>query len=107
MWWMPFDGYWGAKPTELRLERMTDVIFNGSKRRKPGGIAQVSLTFDNTKNLLGTEYQQVTIARLLYRSGESEYRINGTLCRLRDIHSLFMDTVSGPIVCDHCPRYGR
>ncbi len=83
------------KPTELRLERMTDVIFNGSKRRKPGGIAQVSLTFDNTKNLLGTEYQQVTIARLLYRSGESEYRINGTPCRLRDIHSLFMDTGIG------------
>ena len=83
------------KPTELRLERMTDVIFNGSKKRKPGGVAQVSLSFDNTKNLLGTEYQQVTISRLLYRSGESEYRINGTACRLRDIHSLFMDTGIG------------
>ncbi|MEO5583766.1 MAG: chromosome segregation protein SMC, partial [Saprospiraceae bacterium] len=83
------------KPTELRLERMTDVIFNGSKKRKPGGVAQVSLTFDNTKNVLGTEYQQVTISRLLYRSGESEYRINGTSCRLRDIHSLFMDTGIG------------
>lgn len=83
------------KPTELRLERMTDVIFNGSKKRKPGGLAQVSLSFDNTKNLLGTEYQQVTISRLLYRSGESEYRINGTACRLRDIHSLFMDTGIG------------
>lgn len=83
------------KPTELRLERMTDVIFNGSKKRKPGGVAQVSLSFDNTKNLLGTEYQQVTISRLLYRSGESEYRINGTACRLRDIHTLFMDTGIG------------
>lgn len=83
------------KPTELRLERMTDVIFNGSKKRKPGGVAQVSLTFDNTKNLLGSEYNQVTISRLLYRSGESEYRINGTSCRLRDIHSLFMDTGIG------------
>jgi len=83
------------KPTELRLERMTDVIFNGSKKRKPGGVAQVSLSFDNTKNLLGTEYQQVTISRLLYRSGESEYRINGTACRLRDIQSLFLDTGIG------------
>ncbi len=83
------------KPSELRLERMTDVIFNGSKKRKPGGVSQVSLTFDNTKNILGTEYQQVTISRLLYRSGESEYRINGTPCRLRDIHSLFMDTGIG------------
>lgn len=83
------------KPTELRLERMSDVIFNGSKKRKPGGVAQVSLSFDNTKNLLGTEYQQVTISRLLYRSGESEYRINDTPCRLRDIHSLFMDTGIG------------
>ena len=60
------------KPTELRLERMSDVIFNGSKKRKPGGLASVALSFDNTKNLLGTEYQQVTITRLLYRSGESE-----------------------------------
>ncbi len=83
------------KPTELRLERMSDVIFNGSKKRKPGGAAVVSLSFDNTKNLLGTEYQQVTITRLLYRSGESEYQINGTACRLRDIHSLFMDTGIG------------
>ncbi len=83
------------RPTELRLERMTDVIFNGSKKRKPGGLASVSLTFDNTKNILGTEYNQVCISRLLYRSGESEYRINGTACRLRDIHSLFMDTGIG------------
>ena len=83
------------KPTELRLERMSDVIFNGSKKRKPGGLASVALSFDNTKNLLGTEYQQVTITRLLYRSGESEYQINGTPCRLRDIHSLFMDTGIG------------
>jgi chromosome segregation protein len=83
------------KPSELRLERMSDVIFNGSKKRKPGGLASVSLSFDNTRNLLGTEYQQVTITRLLYRSGESEYQINGTTCRLRDIHSLFMDTGIG------------
>lgn len=80
------------KGSELRLERMSDVIFNGTQKKKPGGLAQVSISFDNTRNLLPTEYQNVTISRLLYRTGESEYRINNVPCRLKDIINLFQDT---------------
>jgi len=80
---------------ELRLDQMSSVIFNGTKKRKASGLAQVSLTFENTKNLLPTEYSSVTISRLLYRSGESEYRLNGVTCRLKDITSLFLDTGIG------------
>jgi chromosome segregation protein len=80
---------------ELRLDQMSSVIFNGTKKRKPAGIAQVSLTFENTKNLLPTEYNIVTITRMLYRSGESEYRLNGVTCRLKDITGLFLDTGIG------------
>ncbi|GIV32400.1 MAG: chromosome partition protein Smc [Saprospiraceae bacterium] len=80
---------------ELRLDQMSSVIFNGTKKRKPGTVAQVTLTFSNTKNLLPTEYQTVSVSRLLYRSGESEYRLNGVTCRLKDITNLFMDTGIG------------
>lgn len=80
---------------ELRLDQMLSVIFNGTKKRKAAGLAQVSLTFENTKNLLPTEYNAVTISRLLYRTGESEYRLNGVPCRLKDITSLFLDTGIG------------
>ncbi len=83
------------KSRELRLDQMSSVIFNGTKKRKPGGLASVALTFDNTKNVLPTEYQQVKITRMLYRSGESEYRLNGVPCRLKDITNLFMDTGIG------------
>lgn len=83
------------KSKDLRLEKMQDVIFNGTKKRKAGGVAYVALTFENTKNLLPTEYQTVTIARYLYRSGESEYRLNNVVCRLKDIRSLFLDTGIG------------
>src|SRR5690606_628493 len=83
------------KSKELRLEKMTNVIFNGTKNRKKTGMAQVSLTFENTKNLLPTEYQTVTITRILYRTGDSEYRLNGVPCRLKDITSLFLDTGIG------------
>jgi len=83
------------KSKELRLEKMSNVIFNGTKKRKAGGLAQVTLNFENTKNLLPTEYQNVAITRILYRSGESEYRLNGVTCRLKDITSLFMDTGIG------------
>jgi chromosome segregation protein len=83
------------KSRELRLDQMSSVIFNGTKKRKPSGIASVSLTFENTKNLLPVEYQTVTITRILYRSGESEYRLNGVSCRLKDITSLFLDTGIG------------
>lgn len=83
------------KSKELRSDKMSNVIFNGTKKRKQGGLAQVSLTFDNTKNILPTEYNVVTITRMLYRSGESEYRINDVPCRLKDIKNLFMDTGIG------------
>ncbi len=83
------------KSRELRLDTMSSILFNGSKKRKQAGLAKVSLTFDNTKNLLPTEYQMITISRMLYRSGESEYRLNGVPCRLKDITSLFLDTGIG------------
>ena len=83
------------KSKELRLSTMTDVIFNGTKKRKAGQAASVTLTFENTKNILPTEYQNVAISRHLYRSGESEYRLNGVACRLKDIRSLFVDTGIG------------
>ena len=83
------------KSKELRLDQMSSVIFNGTKTRKAGGLAQVSLTFDNTKNVLPTEYQTVSITRMLYRSGESEYLLNNVPCRLKDITSLFLDTGIG------------
>lgn len=80
---------------ELRLDQMLSVIFNGTKKRKAAGLAQVSLTFENTRNLLPTEYNTVTLSRLLYRTGESEYRLNNVPCRLKDITSLFLDTGIG------------
>ncbi|HFA50095.1 MAG TPA: chromosome segregation protein SMC [Bacteroidetes bacterium] len=83
------------KSKELRLDKMTSIIFNGTKKRKQGGMAQVTLTFENTKNLLPTEYNTVAITRRLYRSGESEYLLNGVTCRLKDITNLFMDTGIG------------
>ena len=83
------------KSKELRLDQMSSVIFNGTSKRKPAGIAQVSLTFENTRNILPTEFQKVTVSRVLYRSGESEYRLNGVPCRLKDITTLFMDTGIG------------
>ncbi|MBK8955784.1 MAG: chromosome segregation protein SMC [Saprospiraceae bacterium] len=83
------------KGRELRLEQMSDVIFNGTKRRKEAPMAQVVLNFENTKNLLPTDYQNIEIARLLYRSGDSEYRLNGVTCRLKDITGLFLDTGVG------------
>jgi chromosome segregation protein len=79
----------------LRGGKMEDVIFAGTEFRKPVGLAQVSLTLDNTDRSLDIEYTDVTVSRRLYRSGESEYYINNTQCRLRDIQELFMDTGIG------------
>ncbi len=79
----------------LRSEKMDNVIFNGSKSRKAANLAEVSLTFDNTKNILPTEFSQVTLTRRLYRAGESEYRLNDVQCRLKDITDLFLDTGIG------------
>lgn len=84
------------KSSQLRLDKMASIIFNGTKKRKEGQMAQVTLTFDNTKNVLPTDYTSVAISRILYRSGESEYRLNGVACRLKDITSLFLDTGIGP-----------
>ncbi len=83
------------KGKELRLENMGDVIFNGTKKRKPAPVAQVAITFDNNLGLLPSEYQEVVISRHLYRSGESEYKLNGVTCRLKDIQSILIDTGIG------------
>ena len=80
------------KSRVLRSDKMDNIIFNGTKARKPTQLAEVSISFDNTKNLLPTEYNQVTISRRFYRSGESEYQLNGVTCRLKDITNLFLDT---------------
>lgn len=76
----------------LRSDNLEDLIFNGSRSRATSGMAEVSLTFENTRNLLPTEFTTVTITRKFYRSGESEYRLNDVACRLKDIHNLFLDT---------------
>ncbi len=76
----------------LRSEKLENIIFNGTKKRKPTQMAEVSLSFNNTKNILPVEYNQVTITRRFYRSGESEYLLNGVTCRLKDITNLFLDT---------------
>ncbi len=83
------------RPTTLRSDKMEDVIFNGTKSRKPLNVAEVSITIENTKGILPLEYSEVTITRRVFRSGESEYYLNKTLCRLKDIRDLFMDTGMG------------
>lgn len=79
----------------LRGGKMEDVIFAGTQFRKSVGLCQVSLTLDNEDKKLPLEYTDITISRRLYRSGESEYYINNTHCRLKDIQELFMDTGIG------------
>lgn len=76
----------------LRSDNLEDLIFNGSRSRSASGMAEVSLTFENTRNLLPTEFTTVTITRKFYKNGESEYRLNDVTCRLKDIHNLFLDT---------------
>jgi len=80
------------KISHLRSENLDSLVFNGSKSRSASGLAEVSLTFENTRNLLPTEFSTVTITRKFYKSGESEYRLNDVQCRLKDIQNLFMDT---------------
>ncbi|KXG79006.1 chromosome segregation protein SMC [Thermotalea metallivorans] len=79
----------------LRGSKMEDVIFAGTTNRKPLGMAEVSLTLDNSEKKLPIDYTEVTITRRVYRSGESEYYINKSLCRLKDIKEIFMDTGVG------------
>ncbi len=80
------------KISQLRSENLDSLIFNGSKNRSSSGLAEVSLTFENTRNLLPTEFNTVTVTRKYYKNGDSEYRLNDVSCRLKDIHNLFMDT---------------
>lgn len=79
----------------LRGTKMEDIIFSGTNSRRPLGLAQVSLTMDNSAGIFPLDYNEVTITRRLYRSGESEYLINKVPCRMKDIHQLFMDTGMG------------
>lgn len=79
----------------LRGSKMEDVIFAGTETRKPLGFAEVTLVLDNTDNYFPLDFPEITVTRRVYRSGEGEYFINKTQCRLRDIHELFMDTGLG------------
>lgn len=80
---------------QLRGASMQDVIFSGTESRKPLGFAYVAITLDNSDHQLPIDYKEVTVARRVYRSGESEYLINGTACRLKDVNELFYDTGIG------------
>jgi chromosome segregation protein len=80
------------KIKSLRSEHLEDLVFNGSKSRNASGLAEVALTFENTKNLLPTEFNTVTVSRKFYKNGDSEYRLNDVTCRLKDITNLFLDT---------------
>ncbi len=79
----------------LRGTKMEDVIFNGTQTRRPQSMCEVTLTFDNSDHKLQTDYQEVAVTRRMYRSGESEYVLNGKTCRLKDIMELFRDTGIG------------
>jgi chromosome segregation protein len=83
------------KVSSLRTDRMESVIFSGTSDRKSLSMAEVNLTVHNNKNVLASEFVDVVITRRLYRSGESQYFINKSPCRLKDVHNLFMDTGMG------------
>lgn len=83
------------KSSQLRSDKMENIIFNGTKDRKPAGLAEVTLTFENNKGILPMEYNNVSIKRMLYRTGDSEYRLNDVKCRLKDITTLLADTGMG------------
>jgi len=80
---------------QLRGGKMEDVIFAGTAHRKPLGYAEIIMRIDNSEGLLPLEFPEISVARRVYRSGESEYSINGEICRLKDIQMLFMDTGVG------------
>lgn len=82
-------------PTSLRGEKMVDIIFSGGASKKPIGMAEAEVVLDNADGSLGIEFQEVLISRRLYSSGESEYRLNGALCRLLDIQEVLSDTGLG------------
>lgn len=83
------------KVKQLRSSSMQDVIFSGTETRKPQGFAYVAITLDNSDHKLAIDFDQVTVSRRIYRSGESEYLLNGSPCRLKDINELFYDTGIG------------
>ena len=83
------------KIKQLRSSKMEDVIFAGTENRKPMGYSYVAITFDNSDHKLNIDYNEVTVSRRLFRSGESEYMINGTQVRLKDVNELFYDTGIG------------
>ena len=83
------------KVKQLRSSSMQDVIFAGTETRKPQGFAYVAITLDNSDHQLAIDFDEVTVSRRIYRSGESEYLMNGSVCRLKDIHELFYDTGIG------------
>ena len=80
---------------QLRGSKMEDVIFSGTEIRKPMGSAYVAITFDNSDHSLPVSYDEVTVARRVYRSGESEYLLNHSVCRRKDIVEMFFDTGIG------------
>lgn len=80
---------------QLRGTKMEDVIFAGTESRKPLGFAYVAITLDNSDHKLPIDFNEVTVSRRLFRSGESEYMINGSVCRLKDVNELFYDTGIG------------
>ncbi len=83
------------KSSLLRSAKMENIIFNGSRKLKPLSMTEVSITIENTRNILPTEYTEITVTRRLYRNGESDYLLNQVPCRLKDIIDLFADTGMG------------
>jgi len=83
------------KSKSMRSSNMQEVIFSGTQTRNVSGMAEVSLTFDNSYNILPVNYSEVTVTRRLFRSGESEYFINKSQCRLKDVRDMFLDTGLG------------
>ncbi len=79
----------------LRGSKMEDIIFSGTEKRRPLGFAEVSIIIDNSDRKMNIDFSEIKVTRKVYRSGESEYQINGTACRLKDIHQMFMDTGVG------------
>ena len=88
----------------LRGGKMADVIFAGSRSRKPANFAEVQLVFDNRAGVLRSDQQEVAVGRVLYPNGDSEYRLNGNTCRRKDIRELLLDTAGTAPGASSVPR---
>lgn len=88
-------GAWGTACEAVKRRQHAGCYFSGTENRKPLSYASVAITLDNSDHKLPVDYEEVTVARKLYRSGESEYLINGRACRLKDVNELFYDTGIG------------